>query len=270
MLKLENKTNVKTLVDYETNKSIPASTLTTVATITIPEDCYADIHGRVGLTNENSTNYKGISIYLNGNYLTNKGKGGIGAKTFESISLTKQFKKGDVIDLRTSQYTGASRNLEWGHLQIYYMPLTEPEVEEKPDSRTLKERINELQTKVATLENKTTMKTLFKSIENVIVPSGKSVKLMEVTIPEDCYADIFTYYGITNNNSSSYKGIWVYKNGDFLCGNGKGGTGGTTTNDESCMKELKKGDVLTLYCDQYTGANQTIKSAAIVINYFPK
>lgn len=45
--------------------------------------------------------------------------------------------------------------------------------------------------------------------------------------------------------------------------------GGKTANDENCIKELKKGDVLTLCCDQYTSSNQTIENAKIVINYFP-
>ena len=70
--------------------------------------------------------------------------------------------------------------------------------------------------------------------------------------------------------SIEYKGIWLYKNGEWLCGNGKGGKGGETTMDENCMKELKKGDVITLCCDQYTGSTQTIKDAKFVINYFPK
>ncbi len=39
--------------------------------------------------------------------------------------------------------------------------------------------------------------------------------------------------------------------------------GWKTANDENCIKELKKGDVLTLCCDQYTSSNQTIENAKI-------
>lgn len=270
VVKLENKTNVKTLYNYETNKIIPTNTSTKVSTITIPEDCYADIYAFYDIINNDSDRYTGVELYLNGNFLTNQGKGGRGRLAFDSISLTKQLKKGDVIDLHVSQYIGNSKNLEKAILQIHYMPLTELEVTKKSDNRTLKERINELQTKITTLENKTTMKTVYGNIENLVVQNGVLVKLAEITIPEDCYADIYADYKITNNGSIEYKGIWLYKNGEWLCGNGKGGKGGETTMDENCMKELKKGDVITLCCDQYTGSTQTIKDAKFVINYFPK
>ena len=39
--------------------------------------------------------------------------------------------------------------------------------------------------------------------------------------------------------------------------------GGKTANDENCIKELKKGDDLTVCCDQYTSSNQTIENAKI-------
>ncbi len=270
VLKLENKTNVKNLVKYEKDKSIPTETLTKVSTITIPEDCYADIYAYYDIINNDSSEYTGIWVYKNGEILVNKGKGGRGGLAFDSVSLTKELKKGDIIDLYVSQYTGGTKNLNSSHLEIYYMPLTELEIEEKSDSKTLNERINELYAKVTTLENKTTMKTLSEHVEGIVVQHGTSVKLAEITIPEDCYADIYAYYEISNNDSKEYKGIWLYKNGDFLCGNGKGGSGGKTANDENCIKELKKGDVITLCCDQYTSANQTIENAKIVINYFPK
>ena len=269
---LEKRTTVEMISDVKTDTTIERGVNTKIASIVIPEDCYADIYGEYQMQNDNSQEYKGIHLYQNGNWIADNGKGGNGLQVEEEVRCTMRLNKGDVIDLYANQYTGTNKNILNSRLQIYYMPLTEGMVE-GIENKTRKERIENLNTKVATLENRTTMKILESSIEaseNKQIISGQTAELMSFTIEEDCYANIYGLYSISNNNNSAYKGICIYKNNERMVIKGKGGTGGDVADSISYMTELKKGDKIILYVSQYTGSTQTIRRANFRIHYFPK
>lgn len=266
---LENKMDLRKISEQVQNISIPTGTLTKVTTVTVPEDCYADIFGKIKMENGDRSDYKGIHLYKNGELLAVHGKGGNGDLITESISYVEELKKGDVIDLYLDQFTGVTRNVTEAQLRIHYMPITE-EVEEIMNNQSTKDKIEELQTKITNLENRTTMKTLEKRCSNVIVETSVGVKLLEIIVPEDCYADIYGFYDISNNDNMSYKGISIHRNGEEIVAKGKGGSGGITADDISTMMELKKGDVMILYASQYTGRNQTVQNSMFIINYLKK
>ena len=98
---------------------------------------------------------------------------------------------------------------------------------------------------------------------------GDFTKVVSISIPEKCYADVYGRFNITNNESTEYKGICVYQNDLLIAGNGKGGVGGMVQNDISCSIELQKGDTLTLVALQYTGYTQAIQDGFMRVYYFP-
>ena len=134
-----------------------------------------------------------------------------------------------------------------------------------------KDEYNELKNRVAKLESKTTMKTLTNSVSNVSFPNGaNTTDIVTLTIPEDCYAIIHGWCAIQNDDSQAYKGIMLYRNNQYISGNGKGGMGGEVTETECLPIELSKNDVIKLRASQYTGVAKKINKATLTITYFSK
>ena len=137
------------------------------------------------------------------------------------------------------------------------------------ENENVKENVQNMELRLQKMENKTTMKTQYVEKSNISINNGVETKILSATIAEDCYANIYSRYGIVNNDSSAFKSIYVFLNGVWAAGNGKGGGGGIVGEDVNCFLKLKKGDVIEIRAQQYTGSAKTIQSAFLRINYFP-
>ena len=89
-----------------------------------------------------------------------------------------------------------------------------------------KEILQQIESKVTNLENKTTMKYKAETVTDIGVIKATWVTIASLTVEEDCYADIYGFYSIDNENAEAYKGINILLNGVSIASHGKGGTGG--------------------------------------------